>query len=117
MAIHSQDPETIFVLPEDEATVDQVGGGLRYVTGAQFRVFRSRNGGRDWTPMTKGLPQKNAYIHVLREGMSTDALDPCGIYIGTVAGQIWYSRDDGDSWDLLIENLPPILSVETSIAV
>lgn len=117
LGIHSQDPNTIFVLPEDEATVDQVGGGLRYVTGAQFRVFRSRNKGQDWTPMTQGLPQENAYIHVLREGMATDALNPCGIYIGTVAGQLWFSRNDGDRWELLIENLPPILSVEASIAV
>ncbi len=117
LGIHSQDPETIYVLPEDEATVDRVGGGLRYVTGAKFRVFRSRNGGRDWTPLTKGLPQENAYTHVLREGMATDALDPCGIYIGTATGQLWYSRNGGESWDLLLDNLPPILSVEASIAV
>ena len=67
--------------------------------------------------MTKGLPQENAYTHVLREGMATDALDPCGIYIGTATGQLWYSRNGGESWDLLRENLPPILSVEASIAI
>ena len=117
LGIHSQDPDTIYVLPEDEATVDALGGGLRYVTGAKFRVFRRRNGGRDWTPLTKGLPQENAYLHVLREGMATDDLDPCVIYIGTAAGQLWYSRDGGDRWDLLMDNLPPILSVEASIAV
>ena len=76
MGIHSQDPDTIYVLPEDEALGDHVGGGLRYVTDAKMRVFRSRNGGRDWEPMTKGLPQENAYINVLREGMATDGLDP-----------------------------------------
>lgn len=117
LGIHSQDPDTIYVLPEDEASVDRVGGGLRYATGAQFRVFRSRNGGRDWTPLTKGLPQEDAYIHVLREGMAVDALDPCGIYLGTATGQLWYSRNEGESWELLIEYLPPILSVEASIAV
>ena len=115
LGIHSQDPETIYVLPEDEATVDRVGGGLRYVTGAKFRVFRSRNGGRDWTPLTKGLPQENAYTRVLREGMATDALDPCGIYLATATGQLWYSKNDGESWDLPWDNLPPILSVEASI--
>ena len=79
LGIHSQDPDTIYVLPEDEATEDQVGGGLRYVTHAKFRVFRSRNGGRDWEPLTNGLPQAHAYLHVMREGMTTDALDSCGV--------------------------------------
>ena len=82
-----------------------------------MRVFRSRNGGGDWEPMTNGLPQENAYINVLREGMATDALDPCGIYLGTTTGQIFYSRDDGDSWELMLDSLPPILSLETGLAV
>ena len=60
---------------------------MRYVTDAKMRMFRSRNGGGDWEPMTKGLPQDNAYINVLREGMATDALDSCGIYLGTTTGQ------------------------------
>ena len=112
IGINSQDPDTIYVLPEDEALGDQVGGGLRYVTDAKMRVFRSRNGGRDWEPMTKGLPQQNAYVHVLREGMTTDALDPCGIYQRTTTGQLFYSRDDGDNWELMLDTLPPILSLE-----
>ena len=115
MGIHSQDPDTIYVIPEDEASVERVGGGLRYVTDAKFRVFRSRNGGQDWEPLTNGLPQENAYVHVLREGMATDSLDPCGIYVGTTNGQLFYSRDDGDTWKLMMENLPPILSVETGL--
>ena len=55
---------------------------MRYVTDAKMRVFHSRNGGGDWEPVTKGLPQDNAYINALREGMATDALDSCGIYLG-----------------------------------
>ena len=117
LGIHNQDPDTIFVLPEDKALGDQVGGMLRYVTDAKFRVFRSRNKGQDWEPLTKGLPQENAYIHVMREGMAIDALDPCGIYLGTTTGQLYYSYDDGDSWRLMWDNLPPILSVETGQAL
>ena len=60
--------------------------------------------------MTKGLPQDNAYINVLREGMATDALDACGIYLGTTTNQVFYSRDDGDSWELMLDSVPPILS-------
>ena len=117
LGLHSQDPETVYVLPEDTAWGERVGGETRYVSDARMRVYRSRNGGGDWEPMTKGLPQEHAYIHVMREGMATDSLDPCGIYIGTTAGQVFYSRDDGDSWELMVEHLPPINSVEAAISV
>ena len=109
MGLHSQDPDTIYVLPEEEALGDQVGGAKRYVTDAKMRVFRSRNAGRDWEPLTKGLPQEYAYINVLREGMATEDLDPCGIYLDTATGQLFYSRDDGDTWELMLDNLPSIL--------
>ena len=117
LGLHPRDPDTLFVLPEDEALGTDVGGGIRYASGARFRVFRSRTGGRDWEPLTKGLPQEHAYIHVLREGMATDSLDPVGVYVGTVNGQIFYSRDEGDHWELMVENLPPINSVEVAVAV
>ena len=73
--------------------------------------------GQDWEPLTHGLPQEHAYIHVLREGMATDTLDPAGVYVGTVNGQIFYSRDEGDHWELMVENLPPVNSVEVAVAV
>ena len=67
--------------------------------------------------MTKRLFQDNSYINVLREGMAIDALDSCGIYLGTTTGQIFYNRDDGDSWELILNSLPPILSLETGLGV
>ena len=70
LGVHSVEPSTIYVLPEDRVTGEEVGGGMRFVTDAKFRVFRSRNAGKDWEPLTKGLPQKNAYLHVMREGMA-----------------------------------------------
>ena len=115
--LHPREPDTLFVLPEDEALGTDVGGGIRYVSGARFRVFRSRTAGRDWEPLTNGLPQENAYVHVLREGMATDTLDPVGVYVGTVNGQIFYSRDEGDHWELMVENLPPINSVEVAVVI
>ena len=60
MGTHSTDPDTIFVVPEDKALHGEVGGGVRYVTDARFRVYRSRNAGEDWEPLTNGLPQRNA---------------------------------------------------------
>ena len=117
LGLHPRQPNTLYVLPEDEAVGTDVGGGIRYASGARFRVFRSRTGGQDWEPLTNGLPQKHAYLHVLREGMATDSLDPVGVYVGTVNGQIFYSRDEGDHWELMVENLPPINSIEVAVVV
>ena len=114
MAVHGQDPDTVYVLPEDKVIGDQLGGGMRFVTDAKFRLFRSRDAGRNWEPLTKGLPQKHAYLHAMRDGMATDALDPCGVYVGTSTGQLFFSRNEGDSWQLLADFLPPINSVETA---
>ena len=83
LGVHSTDPSTIYVVPEDKVTGEEVGGGMRVVTDVRFRVFRSCNAGSDWEPLTRGLPRKRAYVHVMREGMATDGLDPCGVYIGT----------------------------------
>ena len=44
LGLHSQDPDTLFVLPEDQVLGEDVGGGQRYVTEAKFRVYRSQNG-------------------------------------------------------------------------
>ena len=115
LGLHSREPDTFYVVPEDKVMADgEIGGNVRYVTDARFRVYRTRDGGRNWEALTKGLPQERAYLHVMREGMATDSLDPCGIYVGTTAGQIFYSRDDGDSWRLLVENLPPINSIKVA---
>ena len=118
LGLHPDDPDTIYILPEDTTDDEEkpLAGDARYVSHAKMRVFRSRNAGEDWEPLTNGLPQQNAYLHVMREGMATDTLDPCGIYIGTSAGQIFYSRNNGDTWELMIDYLPPINSIEVAIA-
>ena len=117
LGLHSTDPDTLFVLPEDQAVGEDTGGGMRYVSEGRFRVFRSRNGGQDWEPLTNGLPQGNSYLHALREGMSTDVLDPCGVYLGTTTGQLFYSRNSGDDWEMLVDQLPPINSVDCGLVL
>ena len=57
------------------------------------------------------MPQENADLHVLREGMATESLDDCGIYAGTTTGQLFHSRNNGGNWELLMEYLLPILSI------
>ena len=81
LGLHSQDPDTIYVIPEDAALGEDAGGGQRCVSDAKFRVFRSQNGGGDWEPLPNGLPERNAYLHCMREGMATDGIDDCGVYV------------------------------------
>ena len=74
--------------------------------------IRSRTGGNDWEPLTKGLPQKDCYVNVLRDAMAVDSLDSCGIYFGTTGGQVYVSPDAGENWSPIVRDLPAVLSVE-----
>jgi hypothetical protein len=75
-------------------------------------VYRSRTGGGEWQALTKGLPQKNCYVNVLRDALAVDSLDPCGLYFGTTGGQVYASSDAGDRWVAIAKHLPSVLSVE-----
>jgi len=103
--IHAHEPETIYVVPikSDSEHVPPDG---------KLRVFRSRSGGNEWEPLTKGLPQENCYVNVLRDAMAIDSLEKCGIYFGTTGGQVYASADDGDSWKAIVHDLPAVFSVE-----
>ncbi len=105
IAVHSHEPETIYVVPI-------LSDSEHFPPEGKLRVYRSRTGGNEWEALTAGLPQENCYINVLRDGMAVDALDPCGIYMGTTGGHIYASSDEGDSWVPIVEHLPRILSVE-----
>jgi len=103
--VHAHEPDTIYVIPIKSDSE-------HYPPEGKLRVYRSRTGGNDWEPMTKGLPQQNCYVNVLRDAMAVDSLDPCGIYFGTTGGQVYASDDSGDSWTPIVRDLPPVLSVE-----
>jgi len=103
--VHAHEPETIYVVPiKSDSEHYPVDGALR--------VYRSRSGGNEWEALTKGLPQQNCYVNVLRDAMSIDSLDKCGVYFGTTGGQVYASADGGDSWNAIVQNLPPVVSVE-----
>lgn len=108
IAVHAQQNRTIYVVP-------QVSDEYRYTVGGKFQVYRSRDGGENWQPLTPGLPQEDAYLNVYRQAMATDACDPGGVYVGTTTGQLFYSRDEGDSWETLAATLPPVYSITTAI--
>ena len=107
IAVHPHEPQTIYVALEES---DQ----YRVSVEGQFAVWRSRDGGRAWEKLTKGLPER-AHLVCLREAMAADTLEDAGIYVGTSTGQIFFSRDSGDNWELLADYLPPVLSVEASV--
>ncbi len=80
---------------------------------AKAAVWRTRDGGKSWTALREGLPQKDCYAGVLRQAMAVDGLEQAGIYFGTSTGELYGSADEGESWNCLARHLPPILSVET----
>ena len=103
--VHAHEPETIYVIPiKSDAE--------HYVHEGKLRVYRSRKGGNEWEPLTKGLPQSNCFVNVLRDAMAVDSLDKCGVYFGTTGGQVYASNNAGDSWMPIAEHLPAVLSVE-----
>ena len=106
IAVHSHEPETIYVVPI-------LSDSLHYPPDGKLRVYRSRSGGEEWEALTKGLPQEHCYVNVLRDAMAVDTADPCGVYFGTTGGQVYASNDSGDSWQAIVRDLPAVLSVET----
>jgi photosystem II stability/assembly factor-like uncharacterized protein len=103
--VHTHEPETIYVVPIKSDSE-------HFVPEGKLRVYRSRTGGNEWEALTKGLPQSDCYVNVLRDAMAVDKLDKCGVYFGTSGGQVYASADAGDTWAPIVRDLPAVLSVE-----
>jgi photosystem II stability/assembly factor-like uncharacterized protein len=103
--VHAHEPDTIYVVPIKSDSE-------HYPPDGKLRVYRSRTGGNEWEALTKGLPQRDCYVNVLRDAMALDSLDSCGVYFGTTGGQVYASADAGDSWAPIVRDLPAVLSVE-----
>jgi photosystem II stability/assembly factor-like uncharacterized protein len=109
IALDAHHPETLFTIVE---------GDGRANIGDQFTVWRTKNAGEQWEPLTNGLPTgPGVKLGVLRHGMCADTLDPCGVYVGTNTGQLFATNDTGDSWRLIADFLPSIYSVTAAIIV
>lgn len=103
--VHAHEPETIYVVPIKSDSE-------HFPMEGKLRVYRSKTGGNEWEPLTKGLPQSDCYVNVLRDAMAVDSLDKCGVYFGTTGGQVYVSSNAGDSWAPIVRDLPAVLSVE-----
>ena len=103
--VHAHEPDTIYVVPIKSDSE-------HFPPDGKLRVYRSRTGGNEWEALTKGLPQNDCYVNVLRDAMAVDSLDSCGVYFGTTGGQVYASANAGDSWAPIVRDLPAVLSVE-----
>jgi photosystem II stability/assembly factor-like uncharacterized protein len=103
--VHAHEPETVYVVPIKSDS-------LHFPIDGALKVYRSRTGGNEWEALSKGLPQHDCYVNVLRDAMAVDRMDECGIYFGTTGGQVYCSPDGGDSWNAIVHDLPGVLSVE-----
>jgi photosystem II stability/assembly factor-like uncharacterized protein len=108
VGIHPRDPDTAFIVPLHS-------DGFRCTPDGKLRVYRTKNGGRSWRAMTRGLPQKNALETVVRDAMAVDSLDPAGVYFGTRSGRLYASNDEGRTWRLAANGLPPIVCVKAGV--
>jgi hypothetical protein len=108
IAVHAHEPETIYVVPIKSDME-------HFPLDGKLRVYRSRTGGNDWEALTKGLPQDDCYVNVLRDAMAVDSLDPCGLYFGTTGGEVYATADAGDTWQAIAGTLPKVLSVEVQV--
>jgi hypothetical protein len=106
--IHPRDPDCVYAVPVESEE-------FRCVCDGRLRVYRTRNAGASWEPLMRGLPQKQAYETVLRDAMTTDSLDPVGIYLGTRSGQLFGSNDEGKNWNRILGGLPSILCVRCAV--
>ncbi len=103
--VHAHEPETIYVVPIKSDSE-------HFPLEGKLRVYRSKSGGGEWEALTNGLPQKDCYVNVLRDAMCVDTLEDCGVYFGTTGGQVYCSANGGDTWNAIVRDLPPVLSVE-----
>lgn len=107
LATDPRDPDVLYTVPEDSSQ-------FRATVGGRLRVYRTRDAGTSWEPLTAGLPQENVFVTILRDGLDSDGLAPLGLYLGTSSGHLFASRDGGDHWSLVAGFLPGILCVRAT---
>ena len=105
LALDPADPDRAFVIPL-AADVDRV------TPDGKVRVYETRDRGASWTSSSAGLPQKDAYLTVLRQAFCQDGRDPLGLYFGTRTGEIFGSADSGATWATVVDHLPPVLALQ-----
>ncbi|MDQ1536590.1 MAG: hypothetical protein QOE58_983 [Actinomycetota bacterium] len=104
---HPSRGDTLWLVP---ITAD----GERFPPGAQLQVQRSSDAGSTWTTCNAGLPAPS-YTCVLRDAATADTHEAAGVYFGTRNGEVYASRDEGDSFSRIAEQLPDVLCVRAAV--
>jgi len=107
MVIDPADPDGAYVIPL-VADLDRV------TPDGRLRVYETRDAGKSWTARTEGLPQRDAYITVLRQAFTHDGATPLGLYFGATSGTVFGSADAGATWFTVAERLAPVSSLRVA---
>ena len=108
MIVNPGNPDCVYIVPVES---DE----FRCTVDGRLRIYRTRNAGVSWEALMRGLPQKGAHETVLRDGMTTDSYDPPGLYFGTRSGKLFGSKDEGRTWQKIMDGLPPVVCVRSAI--
>ena len=103
VAAHPRDPLTAWFVP---AVKDE----RRIPVDGKVVVARTRDGGKSFEVLRKGLPQRHAYDLVWRHGLAVDA-SGSRLAFGSTSGGLWSTENGGDGWSMLDARLPPIAVV------
>ncbi|MBI2994493.1 MAG: glycosyl hydrolase [Gammaproteobacteria bacterium] len=109
MVLHPRDPDTVWVFPMDGSTV-----WPRVSPDGKPAAYVSRNGGRSWRRLDRGLPRAQGWFTVKRQAMCADRAESVGVYFGTTGGEVWGSVKEGERWVCLARYLPEVYSVEAA---
>jgi hypothetical protein len=108
MVASPADPDTAWIFPLHS-------DGLRCAPDGRPFVWQTRDAGKSWRAQGDGLPERDAWLTVLRDGFATDGADPAGLYFGTRTGEVYASADAGEHWRPLAEHLPPVVCVKATV--
>ncbi|MGX7824799.1 WD40/YVTN/BNR-like repeat-containing protein [Actinokineospora sp. 24-640] len=108
IVVHPHDPDTVFTFP-------LVADGHRFPPEGRCRVYRSTDAGETWTALDDGLPREPYWTTVLRDAMCVDDADPAGVYFGSRSGDVYGSRDGGDTWLRIASSLPDVLCIRAAV--
>lgn len=100
VAVHPKEPGTAWFVP---AIKDE----QRIPVDSKPVVTRTRDGGRSFDVLRRGLPQEHAYDLVYRHGLDIDVTGE-RLAMGSTTGGLWISNDQGDTWQCVSPHLPPI---------
>src|SRR2546422_4719056 len=104
MVVDPRNADRAFVIPL-VADLDRV------TPEGRVRVYETRDRGQTWRPLEKGLPQRDAYLTILRQAFGHDGGDPLGLYFGATSGEVFGSADGGRTWRTVAPHLAPVTSV------